>query len=46
MSSNYILRGTSLPPERRSGHSMVAHDNHLYIYGGFLGNTFFHEVYS
>jgi len=25
---------------------MVVHDNHLYIYGGVLGNSFFHDVYS
>ena len=46
ISSNFILRGTNLPPERRSGHNMVAYDNHLYIYGGVLGNSFFHDVYS
>ncbi|RNA42331.1 leucine-zipper-like transcriptional regulator 1 [Brachionus plicatilis] len=45
ISSNFILRGTSSPPERRSGHIMVAHHNHLYIYGGFLGNSFFHDIY-
>ena len=46
ISSNYILRGTSAPPERRSGHVMVAHNNHLYIYGGVLGNSFFNHIYS
>lgn len=45
ISSNFILRGTSSPPERRSGHIMVAHNNQLYIYGGFLGNSFFHDIY-
>lgn len=43
---NFILRGTDTPPERRSGHIMVAHNNHLYIYGGVLGNNFFHDIYS
>jgi hypothetical protein len=42
---NYILRGTNTPPERRSGHIMVAHENHLYIYGGVLGNSFFHDIF-
>jgi N-acetylneuraminic acid mutarotase len=43
---NFILRGTNSPPERRSGHIMVAYDTHLYIYGGVLGNSFFHDIYS
>ena len=25
---------------------MIAHHNHLYIYGGVLGNSFFHDIYS
>jgi leucine-zipper-like transcriptional regulator 1 len=44
---NYLLRGLDCtPPERRSGHVMLAHDNHLYIYGGVLGNNFFHDVHA
>lgn len=25
---------------------MVGYENHLYIYGGVLGNNFFHDIYS
>jgi leucine-zipper-like transcriptional regulator 1 len=46
VSSNYILRSTCSPPERRSGHIMVAYDQTLYIYGGGLGNIFFSDLHS
>ena len=44
--SNHILRSSSPPPERRSGHIMVAHGNCLYIYGGVLVNNVYHDLYS
>lgn len=46
IASNYLLSGSNSPPERRSGHIMVVHENMLYIYGGVLGNSFFHDIYS
>jgi hypothetical protein len=39
ISTEHILRGAPLPPEKRYGHTMVAYDRHLYVYGGATGQT-------
>ncbi|XP_074641626.1 leucine-zipper-like transcriptional regulator 1 [Tubulanus polymorphus] len=39
ISTEHILRGAPLPPEKRYGHTMVSHDRHLYVFGGATGQT-------
>jgi len=39
ISTEHILRGAPPPPEKRYGHTMVAYDRHLYVYGGATGQT-------
>ncbi|KAK6617125.1 hypothetical protein RUM43_014727 [Polyplax serrata] len=34
ISTEHILRRTPSPPARRFGHTMVAYDRHLYVFGG------------
>lgn len=34
ISTEHILRKAPSPPARRFGHTMVAHDRHLYVFGG------------
>jgi len=34
ISTEHILRGAPAPPTRRYGHTMVAYDRHLYVFGG------------
>ncbi|XP_033108495.1 leucine-zipper-like transcriptional regulator 1 [Anneissia japonica] len=37
--SDHILKGSPAAPQRRYGHIMVAHDRHLYVFGGAADNT-------
>ncbi|XP_033627640.1 leucine-zipper-like transcriptional regulator 1 [Asterias rubens] len=37
--SDHVLKGTPPPPQRRYGHTMVAHERHLYVFGGAADNT-------
>lgn len=37
--TDHILRGTHPPPEKRYGHTMVAYDRHIYVFGGATGQT-------
>lgn len=39
ISTEHILRGAPPPPTRRYGHTMVAFDRHLYVFGGAADNT-------
>ncbi|XP_063220243.1 leucine-zipper-like transcriptional regulator 1 isoform X2 [Bacillus rossius redtenbacheri] len=39
ISTEHILRGAPPPPARRYGHSMVAFDRHLYVFGGAADST-------
>ncbi|XP_060568676.1 leucine-zipper-like transcriptional regulator 1 [Ruditapes philippinarum] len=39
ISTEHILRGSPPPPEKRYGHTMVAFDRHLYVFGGATGQT-------
>ncbi|XP_065054346.1 leucine-zipper-like transcriptional regulator 1 [Rhopilema esculentum] len=39
IATEHLLRGTPPPPSRRYGHTMVAHDRHLYVFGGAADNT-------
>ncbi|CAH1786003.1 unnamed protein product [Owenia fusiformis] len=39
ISTEHILRGAPPPPEKRYGHTMVAFDRHLYVFGGATGQT-------
>lgn len=32
--TEHLLRGSPPPPQRRYGHTMVAFDRHLYVFGG------------
>lgn len=39
ISTEHILRGAPPPPPRRYGHTMVAFDRHLYVFGGAADST-------
>ncbi|XP_026473112.1 leucine-zipper-like transcriptional regulator 1 [Ctenocephalides felis] len=39
ISTEHILRGAPPPPPRRYGHTMVAYDRHLYVFGGAADST-------
>ncbi|XP_014247262.1 leucine-zipper-like transcriptional regulator 1 [Cimex lectularius] len=39
ISTEHILRGAPPPPTRRYGHTMVAYDRHLYVFGGAADST-------
>jgi len=39
------LRGSPAPPQRRYGHSMVAFDRYLYVFGGVADNTLPSDLY-
>ncbi|XP_021921772.1 leucine-zipper-like transcriptional regulator 1 isoform X2 [Zootermopsis nevadensis] len=39
ISTEHILRGAPPPPARRYGHTMVAFDRHLYVFGGAADST-------
>ena len=43
--SDHILKGTPPPPQRRYGHIMVAHDRHLFVFGGAADNTLPNELH-
>ena len=39
ISTEHILRSAPPPPARRYGHTMVAFDRHLYVFGGAADST-------
>ncbi|KAF4516879.1 hypothetical protein B566_EDAN011223 [Ephemera danica] len=39
ISTEHLLRGAPPPPARRYGHTMVAFDRHLYVFGGAADST-------
>lgn len=43
--SAHLLRGAPAPPQRRYGHSMVAFDRYLYVFGGVADNTLPSDLY-
>ncbi|XP_006821248.1 leucine-zipper-like transcriptional regulator 1 [Saccoglossus kowalevskii] len=43
--TEHILRGAPPPPQRRYGHTMVAYDRHLYVFGGAADNTLPNELH-
>ena len=45
ISTEHILRGAPPPPEKRYGHTMVAYDRHLYVFGGATGQTLPHDLH-
>ncbi|CAG0890166.1 unnamed protein product [Cyprideis torosa] len=45
ISTEHILRGAPAPPSKRYGHSMVAFDRCLYVFGGATGNTLPHDLH-
>ena len=42
--SNEHIRG-GLPPSRRYGHTMVAHDRFLYVFGGAADSTLPNDIH-
>eukprot|EP00095_Tigriopus_kingsejongensis_P011479 snap_masked-scaffold626_size122949-processed-gene-0.20 protein:Tk11479 transcript:snap_masked-scaffold626_size122949-processed-gene-0.20-mRNA-1 annotation:"leucine-zipper-like transcription regulator 1 isoform x2" len=46
ISTEHILRDTPLPPNRRYGHSMVAFDRQLYVFGGWAETVLSHDFHS
>ncbi|KAH9502451.1 Leucine-zipper-like transcriptional regulator 1 [Bulinus truncatus] len=45
ISTELVLRDTPPPPEKRYGHTMVAFDRHLYVFGGATGQTLPNELH-
>lgn len=45
ISTEHILRGAPAPPTRRYGHTMVAYESQLYVFGGAADNTLPHDMY-
>lgn len=45
ISTEHILRGAPSPPARRYGHSMVAFDRHLYVFGGAADATLSNDLH-
>eukprot|EP00058_Branchiostoma_floridae_P024575 XP_002610065.1 hypothetical protein BRAFLDRAFT_125683 [Branchiostoma floridae] len=43
--TEHLLRGCPPPPQRRYGHTMVAFDRHLYVFGGAADNTLPNELH-
>ncbi|XP_068749559.1 leucine-zipper-like transcriptional regulator 1 [Montipora capricornis] len=43
--SAHLLRGSPAPPQRRYGHSMVAYDRYLYVFGGVADNMLPSDLY-
>ncbi|XP_060699747.1 leucine-zipper-like transcriptional regulator 1 isoform X2 [Hemiscyllium ocellatum] len=43
--TEHLLRGSPAPPQRRYGHTMVAFDRHLYVFGGAADNTLPNELH-
>uniref|UniRef100_T1JJ12 BTB domain-containing protein n=1 Tax=Strigamia maritima TaxID=126957 RepID=T1JJ12_STRMM len=46
ISTEHILRGAPPPPTRRYGHTMVAFDRHLYVFGGAADSTLPNDLHS
>ncbi len=45
ISTEHILRGTPHPPNRRYGHTMVAFDRQLYVFGGAADNILSNDLH-
>ncbi|XP_071449144.1 leucine-zipper-like transcriptional regulator 1 [Hetaerina americana] len=45
ISTEHILRGAPPPPARRYGHTMVAFDRHLYVFGGAADSTLANDLH-
>ncbi|XP_018330195.1 leucine-zipper-like transcriptional regulator 1 [Agrilus planipennis] len=45
ISTEHILRGAPPPPARRYGHTMVAYDRHLYVFGGAADSTVSNDLH-
>lgn len=45
ISTEKILRGAPPPPARRYGHTMVAFDRHLYVFGGAADATLSNDLH-
>lgn len=45
ITTEHLLKGTSPPPSRRYGHTMVAHDTHLYVFGGAADSNLPNDLY-
>uniref|UniRef100_A0A8D0AQ73 Leucine zipper like post translational regulator 1 n=1 Tax=Sander lucioperca TaxID=283035 RepID=A0A8D0AQ73_SANLU len=43
--TEHLLRGSPPPPQRRYGHTMVAFDRQLYVFGGAADNTLPNELH-
>ncbi|RXM93674.1 Leucine-zipper-like transcriptional regulator 1 [Acipenser ruthenus] len=43
--TEHLLRGSPPPPQRRYGHTMVAFERHLYVFGGAADNTLPNELH-
>ncbi|RWS21527.1 leucine-zipper-like transcriptional regulator 1, partial [Leptotrombidium deliense] len=44
--TEHILRGAPPPPTRRYGHTMVAFDRHLYVFGGAADSTLPNDLHA
>ncbi|XP_028396682.1 leucine-zipper-like transcriptional regulator 1 [Dendronephthya gigantea] len=45
ISNAHILRGSPPSPQRRYGHTMVAHESYLYVFGGTADNILPNDLY-
>ncbi|KAK9869989.1 hypothetical protein WA026_006088 [Henosepilachna vigintioctopunctata] len=45
ISTEHILRGACPPPARRYGHTMVAFDRHLYVFGGAADSNLSNDLH-
>lgn len=45
IATQHLLKGTPQPPSRRYGHTMVARDRHLYVFGGAADNTLPNDLF-
>lgn len=45
ITTEHLLKGTSAPPSRRYGHTMVGHDTHLYVFGGAADSNLPNDLY-
>jgi len=43
--TEHLLRGAPAPPQRRYGHTMVAHNRQLYVFGGAVEGTLQSELH-
>uniref|UniRef100_A0A7M5V676 BTB domain-containing protein n=1 Tax=Clytia hemisphaerica TaxID=252671 RepID=A0A7M5V676_9CNID len=43
--TEHLLKGTHPPPSRRYGHTMVAHDTHVYVFGGVADNNLPNDLF-